>query len=90
MRSGRSAGVGATPWVQGDGTCHRGWAEAVGRVRVAAGRAWGVYDRVVTCQAVLAQCGVGHAWTLGMVRRQVVLSGLLIQWPSGALGCYCV
>jgi hypothetical protein len=31
IRHGRAAGVGATPWVQGGGDWHRGWAENVGR-----------------------------------------------------------
>ena len=30
----------------------------------------------------------GHACALGLVRRPVALSGLLLRWPSGALG-YC-
>ena len=32
---------------------------------------------------VFPQCGVGHAWTLGLVRRPVALSGLLRRSPSG-------
>jgi hypothetical protein len=32
---------------------------------------------------------VGHAWTLGLVRRPVVLSGMR-RWPSEALHGCCV
>jgi len=32
---------------------------------------------------VFPQCGVGHAWSLGLVRRPVALSGLLRRSPSG-------
>ena len=39
---------------------------------------------------VFPQYGVGHAWTLGLVRCPVALSGLLLRWPSGALGSCCV
>jgi len=31
MRRGLAAGVGTTPWVQGVGAWHSGWAETVGR-----------------------------------------------------------
>jgi len=31
---------------------------------------------------VFPLCGVGHAWTFGLVRRPVALSGLLLLWPS--------
>ena len=54
----------------------------------------GVRGRVGACHVgrhcVCPQCGVGHAWTLGLVRRLVALSGLLLRWPSGALGSCCV
>ena len=57
----------------------------------ATGCAGGVYERVVTWWAgrhsVFLRCGVGHAWTLGMVQRQVALSKLLLPWQSGALVC---
>ena len=63
-------------------------------VLIAAGRNWGVCERVGACRAglrcVCALCGVGHAWTLGLVRRPVALSGLLLLWPSGTLGSWCV
>ena len=36
--------------------------------------------------SVFQRCGVGHAWTLGLVRRPVTLSGMLLRWPSGAFG----
>ena len=42
--------------------------------------------RLCVCQL----CGVGHAWTLGMGRRPVALSRLLLRWQSGALGSCCV
>ena len=35
---------------------------------------------------VFQWCGVRHAWTLVLVRRPVSLSGMLLQWPSGASG----
>ena len=41
--------------------------------------AWGAGRR-----GVFLQCGVGHAWTLGLVLRLVALSGLLLRWPSEA------
>ena len=52
--------------------------------------AWGAGRRVV-----FPQCGVGHAWTLGLVLRPVSLSGMLAgrrlghgvtaAWGAGAL-----
>ena len=47
--------------------------------------AWGAGRRVV-----FPQCGVGHAWTLGLVRRPVALSGLLSRSPSEAWHGCCV
>jgi hypothetical protein len=35
-------------------------------------------------RCVFQRCGVGHAWTLGLVRRPVALSGLLRRSQSGA------
>ena len=35
---------------------------------------------------VFPRCGVGHALTLGLVRRLVALSGLLLWCPSRTLG----
>ena len=39
--------------------------------------------------AVSSHGAVGHAWTLGLVRRPVVLSGMR-RWPSEALHGCCV
>jgi hypothetical protein len=39
---------------------------------------------------VSPRCRVGHAWTLGLVRRQVALSGSSLRWQFGALGCSCM
>jgi hypothetical protein len=39
---------------------------------------------------VFPRCGVGHAWTLGLVRRPVAISGLLRRLPSGARRSCCV
>ena len=47
--------------------------------------AWGVGRR-----GVLPRCRVGHAWTLGLVRRPVALSGLLRGSPSGTWHGCCV
>jgi hypothetical protein len=89
-----TAGVWATTWVRGGGTWSRGWAAYVGRVPLASARtredcvrpgAWGVGRR-----CVFPQCGVGHAWTLGLVRRPVALSGLLRRSPSEAWHGCCV
>ena len=41
-------------------------------------------------RGVFPRCGIGYVWTLGLVRRPVALSGLLIQWTSEALDCCCV
>ena len=70
------------------------WVTYVGRVPLATVRAredcvradaWGAGRR-----GVFRQCGVGHTWTLGLVRRPVTLSGLLRRSLSEAwLGC-CV
>jgi hypothetical protein len=35
-------------------------------------------------RSVFPWCGVGHAWLLGLVRRPVTLSGMLLWWTSGA------
>ena len=40
-------------------------------------------------QNFLPTVRVGHAWTLGLVRRPVVLSGMR-RWPSEALHGCCV
>jgi hypothetical protein len=39
---------------------------------------------------VFPRCGVGYAWTLGVVRHPVGLSGMLLRWPSGAFGSCCI
>ena len=53
-----------------------------------------VCERVGARQAgrrsVSQRCRVGHAWTLGLVRRPVALSGSSLRWPFGALGCCCM
>ena len=36
-------------------------------------------------RGVFPQCGVEHAWALGLVGRLVALSGLLRRSPSGPL-----
>jgi hypothetical protein len=48
------------------------------RVGIDRASAWGAGRR-----GVFPQCGVGHAWALGLVRRPVALSGLLRRSPSG-------
>jgi len=39
---------------------------------------------------VFPRCCVGHAWTLGLVRRPMALSGLFRRSPSGARRVCCV
>ena len=57
------------------------WADMRGRC--AGGRVSGLHG-------AFRLCGVEYAWTLGLVRSQVALSGLLL-WPQyRALGCHCV
>ena len=51
VQCGRTAGVGATPWVPGDCAWHRGWVEAVGRVLLATGRVWEGGVPVDACRA---------------------------------------
>jgi hypothetical protein len=48
------------------------------RVGIVRASVWGAGRR-----GVFPQCGVGHAWALGLVRRPVALSGLLRRSPSG-------
>jgi hypothetical protein len=48
----------------------------------------GEWWAVMRC--VFPWCGVGHGWTLGLVRRPVALSGMLLWWPSGAFGSCCI
>jgi len=98
------AGCASAAWVHGGslvndmGAGRRWLTPRVGGVRwsgpLAAVRAredgvragvWGVGQR-----CVFPQCGVGHAWTLGLVLRLVALSGLLRQSPSEACHGYCV
>jgi hypothetical protein len=57
-----------------------------GHVREVCGvGAWGTGRR-----GVFPQCWVEHAWTLGLVRCQVTLSGMLLRWPSEAFDGSCV
>jgi len=81
-----AAGVGATAWVQGVGAWHLGWAASVSRVPIATGRTREGGVRVDAWRdgrlGVFPLCWVGHAWTFGLVRRPVALSGLLLLWPS--------
>ena len=93
MRRGRSAGVGATPWVRetvSDTT--GGWRPLV--VVHGTGSSWEVCGRVVAWRAErrceCQRCGVVHTWTLGLVRRPVALSGMLLRWQSGAFGSCCI
>jgi hypothetical protein len=72
----------------------RVWATSVGGVLLAAVRACGNCVRVGMSGAgrrgAFRQCRFECAWTLGLVRGPVALSGLLLRPPSQALGCYCV
>ena len=94
MRRASTAGAGATTWVRGVGAWRRGWAASVGGVVLAAGRACGNGVRVGMSGAgrrgAFRRCRFECAWTLGLVRGPVALSGLLLRPPSRALGCYCV
>jgi len=80
VQCGRTAGVGATPWVPGDCAWHRGWVEAVGRVLLATGRVWeggvpvdacragqrGIFPCVCVCVCVCFCCaGSGMCGRLG-------------------------
>ena len=87
VRRGCAAGAWTTVWVRGGGSCLSGRTANVGRVPLAT-----TQTRVVVVLAsalgagrhcVFVKCGVGHAWVLGLVRRQVALSGLLRRSPSG-------
>jgi hypothetical protein len=84
------AGAGPTAWVRGGGDWRRGWAESVRRVLLADWRPCQVSVRVgvwgADLHGVFQQCGVGYAWTLGLVRRQVALSGLLLQVAVSGIG----
>ena len=89
VRRGCAAGAWAASWVRGGGAWRRGWAAYVGREPLTVARehvgvvravAWGAGRR-----GVFPQCGVEHAWALGLLRRPVALSGLLLWWPSRAL-----
>jgi len=61
---------------------------------LATARAPGSCVRTGVCGAeqrgVFPRCGVGHAWTFGLVLRPVALSGLLRRSPSGARRGSCV
>jgi hypothetical protein len=94
------AGCAGAVWVRGRSlgsgmgagrrclTPHRGWASYVGRVPLAAARAHVVVVRAVAWgfgrRGVFPQCGVEYAWSLGLVRSLVVLSGFLRWLQSGA------
>ena len=93
VRRGYAEGVWVGACVRGGGAWHRWWVAYVGRVplptrtRVLVARAvtWGAGRR-----CVFPQCGVRHVSALGLVRRPVVLSGLLLWYPSGAYRCCCM
>lgn len=89
-----TAGVGATAWVQGGGAWRLAWAASVGLVPITAGRASRGGVRVDSWGAgrlsVFPLRGVRYAWTIGLVRRPVALSGLLPRGPSESSGCCCV
>jgi hypothetical protein len=65
---------------------------SVGRVLLAARRLCPRGVRVGVWRtgrlSVFQRCRVGYAWTLGLVRRLVALSGLLLRWLSRAFGSY--
>jgi hypothetical protein len=67
---------------------------SVGRVLLAARRLCPRGVRVGVWRtgrlSVFQRCRVGYAWTLGLVRRLVALSGLLLRWLSRAFGSYCL
>ncbi len=95
MRRGRAAGVGATPWVPGGGAWHRGWVEAVGRVLLAAGHAWGggvrASGRVVgwsaMCHpAVQSRTGV-DAWAGAASGGSLRSVALVVVWGFGLVIC---
>ena len=94
MRRASTAGAGATTWVRGVGAWRRWWVASVGGVLLAAGRACGNCVRVGMSGAgrrgAFRWCRFECAWTLGLVRGLVTLSGLLLRPPSRALGCCCV
>ena len=81
--------------VRGGGAWHRRWAAYV----ASAGSFPATQTRVPgaladTCRAgrrcVFAQCVVGHASALGLVRGPVAISGLLRWSPSGAYHGFCM
>jgi hypothetical protein len=94
MRRASTAGAGATTWVRGVCAWRRWWVTSVGGVLLAAGRACGNGVRVDMSGAgrrgAFRRCRFECAWTLGLVRGPVALSGLLLRPPSRALGFYCV
>ena len=87
VRLGCVAGAWAAAWVRGDGAWRSGRAAYVGRVPLATTQTRVGVVRASVLGAgrrgVFAQCGVGHAWALGLVKRPVALSGLLRRSPSG-------
>ena len=93
VRRAWAEGAGATTWVRGVGAWRRGWSASVGGV-LAAGRACGngvwVGMSGAGRRGAFRRCRFECAWTLGLVRGLVTLSGLLLRPPSRALGCCCV
>ena len=76
IRHGRAAGVGATPWVQGGGDWHRGWAENVGRPARDGAQLGGVLLR-------------GHVTGLSAQCLPAVRSRACVDaWAGAASGCY--
>ena len=83
MRRASTAGAGATTWVRGVCAWRRWWVVSVGGVLLAAGRACGNGVRVGVSGAgrrcAFRRCGIEYAWSLGLVRSPVALSGLLFR-----------
>ena len=94
VRRGCAAGAWAASWVRGGGAWRRGWEAYVGREPLTVAREHVGVVRAVAWGSgrlgVFPQCGVEHAWALGLLRRPVTLSGLLLRWPSRAFCCCCV
>jgi len=90
MRRASTAGAGATTWVRGVGAWRRGWASSVGGVLLVAGRVCGNGVRVGMSGAgrrsAFWRCRFECAWTLGLVRGPVALSGLLLRASGRRVG----
>ena len=67
---------------------------SVGLVLFATGHVWEGSARVDAWRAgrhcVFPLYGVEHSWKLGLVRRLMTLSGMLLRCQSEALDCCCV